>query len=325
MATTADDLVTIVLDECFWPTSGAKLSNAEILRRADLVLLRRFLPALVKANAGYYLHEADYSITSGKYRYRLPSRIYGPVVDVVYVDASATDPQDEEQSIPMLQQEELGRPEMFRASPVKHGFYHAIDGDFIRLIDTPEVTEDTLRIKYYRRPNDLVLSANCLAVLDATLLSTSQRITFSGDPSSLWNTGDKIDVIGNGNAHSALVDNNAILSFPSSVSLQLTDEITGRGTDWGVAPGDWVASTGETPIVQLPDHMLGAFTSHVAVACLSAAGEVEEARLKMIEAKEAFDDAIEITAPRSEAEPNTVVCANSVHRTTSRYGNGGAW
>jgi hypothetical protein len=258
-----DELVTKVLKACRWPTSGeGPLTPAEILALADDVIAGELWPDVVRSHGAYYAGALDYDITSGYARYRLPKRAAGPLYDVTIIDPSDTDRPDG-RSAPMVMLEELGRSE--RLGPTESGYYHFIDGDFLGLWPQPDTTEYTLRIRYPRAPSTLCLQAQAREIvvdvdLDAGLLGAA-------GPDSVWSEGDTIDIVGAGNAHQVLVESFAIVAV-TTFSVEVA-----ALTNSGVALGDWIATAGTTPLVQLPDVMLSALIRRVAEAALEAADD----------------------------------------------------
>jgi hypothetical protein len=303
VATTADQLITAVLRKCFWDTSDQPLTNAEILAIADEVILGDVWPTVVTSAGDYYVSARDYTLESGKSRYRLPSSLFGPVRDVLLVDSAGT-----EISIPQIDLEDLGRtgalpiPRQYRGA-----FFHFFDGDFIGLYPTPSASDTTysLRVRYYRSPNKLVVSASATTVssIDTTLDDDAFVVVANAGS---WSAGAELDVISAGNAHQAIGD--ALeLSVVAGTTFTFTETLDGVG----IQAGDYVAATGYSPIVQAPDFMIPFLVTLVASECMEASGDMEAASRLSARAFIQGGKASPITRPRSVAEPQIVRCRNS--------------
>jgi hypothetical protein len=299
-ATTADSLLSLVKLRCFWPTS-APLTNAELLLLADQEILGSLWPRLIAAQADYFLSTLDHDITADYARYRLPDLAYGPIKDVLYL--AEGDEDEEGISLPMVNIEELGHMSSARSGSGSYVAY--IDGDYIGLYPKPTTTQGTLRIRYYRAPSSLVLSAAAtqVALFDFEFGGGIARDRFEVDSNvGSWTTGSKVDVISAGNAHQVLLDAGVVDTVLTSTVLVFTDLVDGTG----LQIDDYVATHGQTPIVQLPDFMVPLLTYRVASAALMAHGDRDAAKEAAKEAERLSALADQTLSPRSEAEPLTV-------------------
>ena len=311
--TTSNAFITKVLRRCFWPAdsitglaSNAKLTDTDILAIADEEIAGDFRQLTAMLQGNWYLTQQDYTITADQALYRLPNRIFGPIVDVVIVDSTG-----DEVSMGTLDVRDLGH----HTASGRRTFDHFLQGDFVRLYPTPSSTQDTLRVKYYRKPNSLVLVANALQVTATTL--ASNLLTFGSDPDTLFDAADEVDVISNGNSHSLLTYENAIATFPvDNVSATLTDDISASQ----IEAGDWMVATGSTPVLPVPDELLTALVRRVASECLRSAGERDAAMQEEERADKAWTDAEALLRDRSEAEPKTIVTRNSSLRSRMHFG-----
>lgn len=300
---TADDLVSKVLIRCFWPTSNAHFSTAEILSIADDELKDSWADVL-KANGKYYVQSLDHTIVAAYNRYRLPPKAYGPLLDVLIVRDDG-----EEVSVPELDLQELGYQHRSRT---RSGYRHFIEGDFLGLTPTPEGA-GTLRIKFYRHPSQLCLAGATVGNVSSALDFVKQpnRITLESALTPTPSAGDLWDVVSAGNAHQLLLDGGEIDTVTGGgLNLNFTDSLNGSG----IFPGDWVAPAGFSPVVQLPDYMESTFIDRVAQVALEAADDEQAAEVVRRRAALKSERATGVGIPRSEAEPRTARTRNSLHR-----------
>ncbi len=293
---TADALLSQVLARCFWPGSNAPLTSAEILSFADAEIAGSIWPDLLAAQGDYYVSTQDHTITADYARYRLPKRAYGPIKDVLLVDDD-----DNETSLGLINLEELGH------YPTTTGkCKHFIDGDFLGLYPTPSATEGTLRVRYYRHPSTLCLTTAAREIVISVDLAGG--VLGAAAASTLWTGASVVDVIGAGNAHQVLAEDLGV-DAAGAFSVTVEADLTGSG----IQVGDWIATTGTTPLVQVPDSMIPLLAYRTALACLSAAGDrsgfalclewgaqsgLEEKQRKLLE-------------PRTESEPRSITTRHS--------------
>lgn len=285
-----------MLARCFWPGSNAPLTSAEILSFADAEIAGSLWPDLLAAQGDYYVSTQDHTITADYARYRLPKRAYGPIKDVLLVDDDGN-----EASVDLINLEELGH------FPIVTGQYkHFIDGDFLGLYPTPSVTDGTLRVRYYRYPSALCLTTAAREIVVSVDLENGALGAAGGNV--LWTAASVVDIIGAGNAHQALADDlgvDAVDAFSVTVEADLTGS--------GIQLGDWIATTGTTPLVQVPDSMIPLLAYRTALACLSAAGDktgfalcLEWGAQSGLEAKQR-----KLLEPRTESEPRSISTRHS--------------
>lgn len=286
-----------------------KLTDADLLAIADADIVGELWPLLLKADAQYYVHSRDYAITADQRRYRLPMKTLGPITDVLYVDEDGN-----ETSITVCNPEEVGH---FRR-PSACDYWHYIEGDFLSLFPTPNQTTGTLRIKYYRRPNTLCLSALARASFQLQFEDTYDGVGVLTTPAE-WIAGTAVDLLDAGNAHAVLAEYLSITDIVvgfigKSVRFAVGSVPTDIGDETDLGYLLWVAPTGYTPIVQVPDLVLPLLVARTAESALDSIGDVGGFQRANARASRLQDNAISTLQPRSEAEPNYIVSRNSPHR-----------
>lgn len=312
---TANKLISRVLRRCYWPTNSstglgqnAPLSDADILEIADEELLGDVYPQLIAANADYSLATLNYAITAEREYYRVPLHAYGPIADVLLVTAAG-----DEFSMAMFKLEDVGRPER-RNLDWRVQYEAVLDGDFFRLSPVPTTTTgDTLRIRYYHAPSKLALLAACgqiSARATVTVLGVQyDRLTYSGADLSggVPNANVAVDVIGAAGAHAITSEQAAA----DTVMNTTTAAVLAASNDWGQAQaGDYIALSGYTPIVQIPELQETQFVVRVAAACLRAKKDFEAAAQEEGYAERLEKKADQVISPRA-AQPDYIVTRNS--------------
>jgi hypothetical protein len=314
---TADQLDAAVLRRAYWPATNAPLSQTDRLAVADEELAGDAFPLVVASGGDYYLVRKDYTIVAGQRFYRLPSRAYGGVADVLWGDDGATD--EEFRSLTAMNREDLGQSWVNNptVSDCSSSSYY-LDGDKIGLFPPPGSARGTLRIKFTLHPSHLVLTTSS-RVIDitgagyGTNLEGTTAWTISGTSQYNPDNGAVSDVVSAGNAHSCLM-------FDAPVESGLGIYAAEWPYDPLVEVGDYLCSAGYTPLLQLPDMMHPYFIRRVAGACLMAAGDREGAAAELQAAAQLYEKVQSAIKPRDEAEPTTIVCRNSALRSRGSFG-----
>lgn len=298
MTTTAETLIAKVQRRCFWPSTNAPFSDADILDIADEEIAGTIWPSIIATQGDYYISAIDHAITAAYDRYRLPTNSYGPIRDILYVDSAGV-----ETSMRMIDLEDLGR------LPVSTGddYQYFLDGDFIGLYPMPASTEGTLRIRYFRHPSALALASAGATITAATDAAAVLDFVISVLPATFV-TGAYVDVTNHGNSHQLLLDR-WLLS--TAAVLTLTSLTTWHGS--GIGVGNYVTLSGTTSIVPVPDQMIPWLVSRVAAACLQG-NDPSNAQIQRELARDHEARAISVSKPRSIAEPQTIVVRNSPYR-----------
>lgn len=292
MAVTSDSLITRVIRACRWSTESESLrprTNADLLAIADEIILGTVWPTVLALSPDYYVCTIDHALVDGYSRYRLPGRIFGPVKDVLVLDADGN-----EANSNLITLEELGRLERLAGSRM----YHYIDGDYLGVEPVPGAgVTDSIRIRYFRAPSTLALAATSTTVTACDFETDPDELTV--DDGSVFTTGDDADVISAGSAHQVLAEDIG-LTVAGNV---LTSDTTLLGS--GVQLGDYVAPAGTTPIVQVPDHA----TPWLVALIASEAMEHHDPQGSTRQAQRAaalLGNMQKISAPRTLSEPETL-------------------
>lgn len=235
-AFTTTKLLTSIERQSFAPQNQETFSTSDILELANEVTKTTILPSIMKTREEYYLFYKDYSITANTANYRIPERSIGLTArQIQLIDSNGNVKELTRTSVDRL-------PFLLTSisSTTPRCFY--IQGDEIILYPTPSTSVNTLRIYYCIRPNDLVELASG-AVISAINTSTNV-ITVTTIPST-WTTGNTFDLIQQNGGHRHLaIDLTSTLISGTSITLP--------SLPTGLAVGDYISLSGESPVVQMP-------------------------------------------------------------------------
>lgn len=297
--TTSDDMIRDVLAKCFWPeTDGlAPLSHARIMQVADQVVIGEVWPEVVLAHADMYIHTTDYTLATTTSAYRLPKNVYGPIRSISYIDG------DEEVSVPIMDVGDIARTANLSASPC--GFHAYLHGDFFSIYPLSEAT-GTVRVRYFKHPSRLCAVSAATTIASMTL--GSDQLTLTANSGS-WTTSSYLDVVSAGSAHQVMLDYGDV-SAVSTLLFTFSDDLAAfKGQ-----VGDFVATTGYTPILQVPDHYAPATVALVAAACLRADRDLDAARAQDEEARRLMSRAQSLIVGRTVDQSTIIRASNSPYR-----------
>lgn len=319
---TSDEVLTDVLLLCGWPAlaDNPPLGASDLLLLCDHVIKGQMWPDILAAQGDYYLDYLDHDITTAQSRYRLPRRSYGPIKDVLFIDDG--DDEDEAESVPFMNVEELGRGHI---SPRNRNRYIAfIDGDFLGLSPIPTETRGTLRIRYYRQPNKMVLLATCAQITaraDVVVLGVPvDQLSLDTDLDPLYAASIDVDIIAGGNAHQWLDGRNAAIGIGvAGVVIS-----AGRWAD-AVGVGDYLAPANQTPVAQVPESMLPLLVESVALRALHHEGDERGFARVAGMAGALAKKSLGTLDPRSEAEPKLIVPRDTPLRLAGGFRTGRGW
>lgn len=253
-----------------FPTSDDLFSTSDFLVLFNNQLKTDITPMMLKLNEEYFLQYKDFTIESGA-RYRIPRRAVGAKIrDLQWIDQSGNI-----SSIDRLFEED--RPEK------KSGYYMLrneieLTGDF---------TNGTLRMKYFARPNELVLTSACGQI--SSIDSNNNQVVLTAAPSTFL-TGVSCDFVQNNNPYDLLAYDQAITGVSGTT-------ITFSSLPNGLEVGDWLCLANQSPVPMIPEELHPVLVKSALCATLSAKKDkAYEQEMVMLQALK--DDAINMIDPR---------------------------
>lgn len=236
------ELISALKIKGSFPTSDDLFSNADYLVLFNHQMKTEIIPVMLLLSEEYFELTKDYTISSGT-TYRIPSRAIGAKLrDVQFIDGS----NNVSHINRIFEEDRDGNP---------RGFY--IVRNSIEL--STDFTGDTLRIKYFGRPNTLVLTTSCGQVAS---IDSATQITVTSLPSTMT-TGVLCDFVQNKNPYD-------LLDYDSAITGVSGSSVTFASLPTGLAVGDWLCLAEESPVPMVPDEMHPILVQSALVAALSA-------------------------------------------------------
>lgn len=287
----SEEMISALKIKGSFPTSNDLFSNADYLVLLNHQMKTEIVPVMMLLSEEYFLLTKDYTIATGT-TYRIPTRAIGAKVrDLKYIDGSGN-----YTSIDRLREEDR---------PLNNtGFY--VVRNSIEL--SSGFTGGTLRMTYFSRPNDLVLSTACGEI--TSIDTGTNEIVVSSLPST-FAIGTLCDLVQASNPYD-------LLSYDIAITNISGTTVTFASLPSGLAVGDWLCLAGEAPVPMLPEEMHPVLVQSALVAALSSKKDkAVEYETKVLERVK--QDAIRMLDPRVENDSETFKSGRILGYFTNRW------
>lgn len=294
-ATTVDTFLADVKAAAQVPPAEGRITDAEVLRMADALLVRAIGRAVYLADDGRWCVTADdVPVVSGTASYLIPSRAWsgsirsvslvqassGTVTPLDYVDTADIDYYQESASWPV-------RP------------VYTIEGDTIVLLPTPTDSSYSLRVRYLRRPSRMILTTSCALISSVG----ASALTVASYPSG-WSSLD-IDVVRSTHHATPLEDDVSVAASGGTTLTRGSGSFATSGV-LAVAAGDYACPVGYTCVPQVPENVLGWLLELTARDVCVALGDNEGAGGRERLAAMAGADASRGISERNRTRPHVI-------------------
>jgi hypothetical protein len=295
MAKTADRLIAGVKRRVIIPASQPLMGDSDFLSLADDVIAAKMVPMISATRQDFFVTSTLVDCVSGTSVYSIPYRAIGRSLrDLKLVDSNGS-----KQSLALLALED---EHMFSTSGTPHGFY--FKGDKLVLVPAPNSSDYDLEMWYEFMPSRLVTVASSSTVAS----TTTTVITVDQVPAGIT-PGVTVDFIQG-------ISGNSVLAFDKTVQSVTTTTITFTSGDIPTAlgAGDYIALSGQSPVIMLPDEAYPILETHTAIRVLNSIGDFEGAGSLREDAKEEEKNLLKILEPRITGENTKIINRNSLLR-----------
>lgn len=278
------------------PTSQLLFTDEELATILTEEMHADIVPLLMREQEDFLVKDYDQAIYTSVNTYYLPPRaIGGKLKDVVLVDSSGNE----------IDFPRLGDKQAKQAPLISNARSQGWVFDMDRVIVKPNAQglgSYTLRMKYYRRPNNLVKAATAGQI--TTINTTTKEVTLSNAPSA-WSTDTLFDVIQGTPFFRAWGEDQVITNKAGSV-------LTFSSLPTGMIVGDWVAEQGFSPIPQIPYELHNILAQRTVIKILEDMGD----RAGMDSAVQVYQDMEDkfraLVSPRSDGTPQKLVSGGGI-------------
>lgn len=309
---TTDALLENTRTNCLTPEADALFTDTRLLSVLSFEQMTTLVPQIMKTQSEYFVHISDVLLSSSTDgTYPMPDRAVGKKIrDIALVDAAGN-----EQYISLMNPADVKfmNPSVSAATQWVSGFY--FQNNSIKLFTGVPDQYVYLRLRYYRRPNNLCstdAAAQITAIDTGTLTVTCSSVP--GD----WTTSSTVDLISQHPSFDSLGDDIAITTINNS-------DVTLSEIPDTLEVGDWLSLSGTTPIPQLP------YEAHPVLGQLGACKALEamgDANVEMAWAryKQMSADFYTSISPRADSPAQKIVSPNNIsQRGYLGLGRGWGW
>jgi hypothetical protein len=254
-----------------FPSSDDLFSTSDFLVLFNNQLKTDITPLMLKLNEEFFLQYKDFTIDSTA-RYRIPRRAVGAKIrDLQYLV------NDNYNSIDRLFEEDRRNE--------KSGYYMLRNE--IEL--STNFTSGVLRMKYFARPNELVLTSSCAQI--SSISTGTNQVTVSSLPNTMT---DNVlcDFVQNNNPYDLLAYDSAIVGVSGST-------VTFSSLPQGLEIGDWLCLANQSPVPMIPDELHAVLVKSALCATLSSKKD-KAYEQEMVMLEQMKQTAINMLDPRVE-------------------------
>ena len=271
------------------PSSQKLYSDSDICKLVSQEMKSSIVPFIMSVREDHFLAYYDQDIVTSQASYTLPSRAIGSKLkDVVLLDSSG-----DEVGIERLD------PDILKRNGIGLSGFYFID-DVVRIYpDCQNLGNYDLRMKYYRRPNDLVQTTS---VGKITAINTgTKKITLDRIPST-WTTSYVFDLI-KGVPPFRSHGDDLVVTAIDSVAKTVTFSAT---LPTALAVNDWCCDAGSSPVAQVPFDIYDLLSQRVAVKILENIGDSEGLKNAADLYTDMKESAKFLLTPRSDGSPKKI-------------------
>lgn len=272
MLMTTDELVAKVRIKGRIPDSS-DYTDAIILSEADDVISERLVEAISSLRQGLYVVVQDSPCVAGQASYVIPYLAAGEALEGVSI----------------LQADGFERPlHRFDASDTQYltaassgqALYYTAVGDSVVLSRAPADASESVRFRYTSRRSKMVPVASAAKITGLNTGGAYPLLELTDKPTTIIPTATLDTISGShpyGTIRRAWYCDAATGSDLGSTTVDVTEGVPSPEVDAGIAPYDFLAVTGETPVVQVPIELRPALANGTAAMILGQMGFSAEA------------------------------------------------
>ena len=291
------------------PSVQALFSNNDLLNILTFEMVSKIYPLIDNQSEEYFVTNNDIPYVQAQTVYPIPSRTIGGKLRSL----SFVDPNNNEIRIPRLRPEDIMsnvNATGLAINPALWGFYLANNNIqlFLTSVNGGTSNYKTLRARYIRQPNQLVLTSACAQVVSIT----GNQVTVTNVPST-FTTSDTYDFISNTPNFNALQDASVctIIAGLTMTFSNIPVDMLGNVT---LKKGDWICLSGQAPVAQIPytpgyDLLL----QLAAAKCLEIHGDVQGFNVAMSQAADMKNYLISVITPRVDGNVVRLTTPNSLY------------
>jgi hypothetical protein len=257
-----DQQISLIKTKGLVPTSQQTFTNQSFIDLMNDELQIGIVPFVMKNRSEYFVNSLDTSVVGFQTPYPIPTRAIGGKLRMLsFIDTSGN-----VFDVPQIFEEDL--PFFNQANVYVNAFQFYFEGNNVMLNPQPTASsQGNLRFHYYQRPNYLVLASAASQVISVV---PGVSITVGPIPTS-FQVGTIMDIVNGTPGFECRQIDNPIASITPSGNNNIITFTHPQSTN--IAPGDWLALQGQSPIPQIPLELFPFLNQRVVVKLMEAQGD----------------------------------------------------
>jgi hypothetical protein len=271
------------------PTNQNMFQDADFIAILASQLRTYITPLVMKVKEEYFVTSSTQAITSGTTTYPIPpDAVGGKLRSVQWRDAS-----NNILDLPRLSIEQISTD-----LQVVRPYGYTIEGDNIVLYPTP-LTTATLKMYYYRRPNELVLESDAAKIISAN--GTTGELICVAVPTT-WTTASVLDAI-DGKQGFGVLSESVTISSIAGTSVFVSPAVAAL-----LEANDYVSLHNTSPIPQIPVEAFDLLVQAGVVKCLESLSDGGDGtKLAAEQLMKMEEMVINLLTNRVESSPKKIV------------------
>ena len=287
MIKTSADLLQSIKRGVSMPENQKRFTDQDLLEFADEEIESKILPVISAMRQEFLVYRETQALVANQASYPIPYRAMGRVVkDVVLVQGTTT-----RRQLPLISPSEAYG---YSATGTPAAFY--LENDSVVLVPTPTSVTHSLELKYVMRPSRLIALTDCRQITGIS----ANTLTFASTPPSTFSTNNPVDLIQGRQG-------NTIVKFDVVVTNVGINSINVAAVPAGLAIGDYVALSEQSPIIPLPQETFPVIAIAVQNRLLEAQGDVEMLQLGEAKLKVKMEAMVSLLCPRIQDQSKVIV------------------
>lgn len=302
MAFLTEDLVESVKSRSFIPVSQSTFTEAQIIQILNEELRLSLVADILGAREDFFLTTKSTPIVANKDHYLIPNLCIGNNLKALFVVDTAGQRRS-------LRRRDVDRSDEYSSQggePEKFYF----EGDEIVLMPKPSMATDSLLFSYFRKPNQLIKTANCAKITaisslaGLTTLTVDTNLTDTGLDQVLG-VGSTVDFLRAKNPHTLWAEQVAVTAITTTTIEVATADIS--DVDGSIEPqvGDYVCPEGFSNIVMVPEEFVPVLCEMTACRMLRSLGDIQKWQASKAQLEQLRSEALKLIIQRVESSPET--------------------
>jgi hypothetical protein len=287
---TSTGLIAQIKRRALIPTSQNLFTDSDLIAMLNEELQNRIIPYILAVREDYFLTYDEYTQNGSTTEINIPTNAIGNKINQVNLYTANTS-DSFFQSIPRIT--------VSQVNDYYGGYY--IQGSKIKIFPQA-ISSGILRIYYYRRPSEIVLTSRTAII---STVNTNTSIVCSTNLPANITTGSLIDIVSNNQPWDTVTGRTA--GTVSSATLNLTDTSD-------IETNYYVATRGESPFAQIPQDTIPLLIQAVVVRMMEYMGDTNGLQAALLTYAQMESDNRNLLSPRVDAQPKKISSRNRIAR-----------